>query len=476
MPGLSGDRTLMYPTPDPLRAQRVPPARPSAPEAGARRVVGKRARLLAVAIVLVSIAGIVAFVMLAAASPQARTATAALLLVAVAFFYLRSVTARSAVERMMREKEALLGITLDEARTDELTSLGNRRALAGDLAAEIATAGEQELLLAILDLDGFKQYNDSYGHAAGDSLLQRLGARLAAEAAGFSGGAYRMGGDEFCVFARATPENAESMIETLSTALHASGEGWSVGCSIGVAWIPSEATTVSEALKLADQRMYAGKSSPSASQQVTDALIAVFTEQSVFVDEHVERVAGLATQVAEALGLPEYETRRIGLAGRLHDIGKTAIPVAILEKPGPLDEREWEYMRQHTLIGERIVLAAPALAETAPLVRSSHERVDGNGYPDRLEGSSIPLGSRIIAVCDAFDAMTTDRIYKPAIDTRAALDELARHAGSQFDPGVVDALSKLPALRATLDAKRAEATRHALTSLASRNGTARQLA
>jgi HD-GYP domain-containing protein (c-di-GMP phosphodiesterase class II) len=120
------------------------------------------------------------------------------------------------------------------------------------------------------------------------------------------------------------------------------------------------------------------------------------------------------------------------------------------------------------------VLAAPALAETAPLVRSSHERMDGAGYPDRLEGTGIPLGSRIIAVCDAFDAMTTDRIYKPAIETSAALDELARHAGSQFDPAVVEALSSLPALRHALEREPADLAGQMAASLASRPGTARQ--
>jgi HD-GYP domain-containing protein (c-di-GMP phosphodiesterase class II) len=171
------------------------------------------------------------------------------------------------------------------------------------------------------------------------------------------------------------------------------------------------------------------------------------------VQAHVERVGELSAAVARILGLSEHETRRIALAGRLHDIGKAAIPTAILGKPGPLDEHEWHYMRQHTVIGERMVLASATLAETAPLIRSSHERVDGNGYPDRLHGTSIPLGARIIAVCDAFDAMTSDRVYRQALGTRAALAELTRHAGSQFDPTVVEAFAKLPSLRHTTTAE-----------------------
>jgi HD-GYP domain-containing protein (c-di-GMP phosphodiesterase class II) len=233
------------------------------------------------------------------------------------------------------------------------------------------------------------------------------------------------------------------LLDDAVAALQDGGEGWYIGCSHGAAWIPSEAATAAEALELADERMYANKASrSSASRQVTDALLQVITEQNVCLDEHVERVSELAGTVAESLGEPEHEVWRVRLAAQLHDIGKTAIPAAILDKPGPLDEREWEFMRRHPLIGERIVLAAPALVGTAPLIRSSHERLDGGGYPDRLIGEEIPLGSRIIAVCDAFDAMTSDRGYRRSISIAAALEELKRHAGTQFDPAVVAAFSE----------------------------------
>jgi diguanylate cyclase (GGDEF)-like protein len=368
-----------------------------------------------------------------------------LLLAAFAFFYFRSVAAHRAVERLGREKEALLGISRDEARTDALTNLGNRRALTLDLASAIAEPpGSSELLLGMFDLDGFKQYNDTFGHAAGDSLLQRLGGRLAGTVRQ-AGSAYRMGGDEFCVLARCRPDGGKTLLAAATEALEDGGEGWRVGCSHGAAWIPSEATTESRALKLADERMYMEKSrrsstsrsGSSASRQVTDALLQVITEQDAFLDDHVERVADLAGAVATALGQPAHEIRRIILAAKLHDVGKTAIPAAILDKPGPLDEREWKFMRRHPLIGERIVMAAPALANTAGLIRSSHERIDGQGYPDGLAGDQIPLGSRIIAVCDAYDAMTSDRPYRESISTDAALQELRRCAGPQFDANVV---------------------------------------
>jgi HD-GYP domain-containing protein (c-di-GMP phosphodiesterase class II) len=143
------------------------------------------------------------------------------------------------------------------------------------------------------------------------------------------------------------------------------------------------------------------------------------------------------TTTAEALGLPEHEVKRIALGAELHDVGKVAIPDTILNKAGPLDAEEWEFIRRHTEIGERIISAAPSLASAAELVRSSHERYDGNGYPDRLGGEDIPVGARIIAVCDAFDAMTSNRPYSDAITVTEALAELRRCSGTQFDPHVV---------------------------------------
>src|ERR687887_476875 len=127
------------------------------------------------------------------------------------------------------------------------------------------------------------------------------------------------------------------------------------------------------------------------------------------------------------------------LTAELHDVGKVAIPDAIINKPGPLDDAEWAFMKRHTLIGERIVAAAPALCGVAKLVRASHERWDGGGYPDGLAGEDIPLGARIVAVCDTYDAIIADRPYRPARRAAEALAELRRCAGTQFDPAVVDA-------------------------------------
>jgi two-component system cell cycle response regulator len=367
-----------------------------------------------------------------------------LLLAAFAYFYFRSVAAHESVEDLAGKNAALLRVSRGEARTDALTGLRNRRALSTDLASAIReSAGSEELLLVMFDLDGFKSYNDTFGHPAGDALLQRLGGRLAVAATNHSGSAYRMGGDEFCVLAHLLAGDAEPLLHDTISALEDSGDSWSIGCSHGVAWMPSDATTESNALRMADERLYANKASRSStSRQVTDALVQVITEQNASLDAHVERVSELAGTLAEALGQPELETQRIRLAAKLHDIGKTAVPAAILDKPGPLTAHEWEFLRRHTTIGARIVSAAPALANTAPLIRSSHERIDGHGYPDGLKGENIPFGSRILAVCDAFEAMTSDRIYRPAISADAALAELKRNRGTQFDKTIVDAFCK----------------------------------
>jgi diguanylate cyclase (GGDEF)-like protein len=373
---------------------------------------------------------------LARTQAEVGTAIAMLLLLgAFGLFYIRS-------DRLGRENETLLGLSREEATTDVLTGLGNRRKLIDDLAADIehGIPGSHELLVAIFDLNGFKQYNDTFGHASGDALLARLGGRLARAVTG-SGKAYRMGGDEFCILASCAHYSGDTLLADAVAALSDGGEAWHIGCSHGAVWVPAEATTPADALQIADTRMYAVKASRSSTgRQVADALVQVLSEQDKGMNVHGDHVASLSRAVAEALHQPEAEVHRIELAATLHDIGKTALPDSLLNKPGPLNAQEWEFMHRHTAIGERIILAAPALANTAPLVRSSHERIDGDGYPDGLAGNEIPLGARIIFACDAFDAMTSVRSYRGATSNEVALEELRRCSGSQFDPEVVKAL------------------------------------
>ena len=186
--------------------------------------------------------------------------------------------------------------------------------------------------------------------------------------------------------------------------------------------------------------MYAQKNTgrTSASRQSRDVLVRALAERNPELSSHQQDVAGWPSGWALRLALPEDEIDLIRHAAELHDVGKVAIPDEILSKPGPLDDREWGFIRSHTLIGERIIAAAPALAEVAGLVRSTHERWDGEGYPDGLRGADIPLGSRIVAVADSFDAMTSERPYTTT-QRRKALRELRDCAGTQFDPVVVEA-------------------------------------
>jgi diguanylate cyclase (GGDEF)-like protein len=345
---------------------------------------------------------------------------------------------------LVAENARLLDLSREEAHTDALTGLPNRRALMRDLDAQIADVSEQrQVIFALFDLDGFKQYNDTFGHPAGDALLARLADRLKRTLAS-SATAYRMGGDEFCVLAASDGPGGAAIAARGASAMSEHGEAFTIGCSYGVANLPADASSAADALRVADRRMYEYKQArSSASRQSTDVLLKVLSEHSPDLHEHTSAVSRLATMTAERLELPEHEVKRIEMAAQLHDIGKVAIPETILGKPGPLDDEEWEFMRRHTEIGERIVMAAPSLAHAADLVRSSHERYDGNGYPDRLAGEDIPLGAAIIAVCDAFHAMTSGRPYSAAVSVTDALAEIRRCSGSQFDPRVVPAFCEL---------------------------------
>ena len=366
------------------------------------------------------------------------------LLAGFGFFYRRSVTARATAERLARENKRLLALSRHEALSDALTGLRNRRALVNDLEEAISTAtDDRRLLLALFDLDGFKQYNDTFGHPAGDALLVRLGERLDMAMSGRAT-AYRMGGDEFCVLAPIDRGDADEVAELAALALSEAGEAFEVGCSYGLARMPEETRVASEALRIADQRMYAQKAGrSSASRQSTDVLLQVLTERNADLHEHLNDVAVLARRTAEDMGLAEHDVRQIELAGELHDVGKVAIPDTILNKPGKLDADEWRFVRRHSVIGERIVRAAPSLAHVATLVRACHERFDHGGYPDGIGGEQIPLGARIIAVCDAFDAMVSERPYRAAMMVEEALAELRRCSGTQFDPRVVERVCAL---------------------------------
>ncbi len=327
----------------------------------------------------------------------------------------------------------------DAAMTDSLTGLPNRRRLMSDLETAV---DDPEARLALFDLDGFKTYNDTFGHVAGDALLTRLGHALDRDVGG-AGRAYRLGGDEFCVLVSGA--SSEATIEAAVDALTEQGGGFKIGNSHGTVRLDEKVRKPEDALRIADQRMYVNKNGGgrSAGDQSKAVLIRAMSERHPDLTEHSADVSRTAELVALRLGVAEDQLEPILHAAELHDVGKVGIPDAILSKPGPLDDEEWAFIRRHTLIGERIVAAAPALAQVGRLVRSSHEWWDGSGYPDGLHGQTIPLGSRIITVCDAFDAMLAERPYQAGQTTDAALAELRRCAGVQFDPTVVEAFCEV---------------------------------
>jgi diguanylate cyclase (GGDEF)-like protein len=329
---------------------------------------------------------------------------------------------------------------LELALTDPLTRLGNRRKLAADLAERMPTTSvTNPLVLMVFDLDGFKSYNDTFGHMAGDALLARMGRKLD-EVAFPDGVAYRLGGDEFCVVLPASSEQVPAAMAAVTEALREDGETFSIAASGGSVLMPQEASTAEYALQLADERMYLRKQQrrPTvAREQTRDVLVRIMQAKQPGLHDHTSHVSQLAVAVARRLDLVGEEIDEVARAADLHDIGKVGIPDAILEKPGALDPAEWDLVRQHTLFGERILSAAAALRPVARIVRSSHERWDGRGYPDGLAAEEIPLAARIVAVCDAYDAMVSDRCYREALSPSAAREELVQEAGRQFDPQVV---------------------------------------
>ena len=294
--------------------------------------------------------------------------------------------------------------------------------------------------LVLYDLNGFKSYNDTFGHPAGDALLERLSDKLSASVTGH-GTAYRMGGDEFCVLLEAATADDELVLDSVA-ALSEHGPGFAISAAYGEASIPAEGSDSAAVLQLADQRLYARKDRTrggSAVLQLRDVLLQAFRERYPDLRDHQRGVGSLAITVGRRVGLDGEELDVLARAAELHDVGKIAIPDAILSKPEPLNEEEWRFIHRHTILGERILMAASALRPVARLVRSSHERFDGDGYPDRLRGTEIPLGSRIIFVCDAYDAMIANRAYSPGIAPADAIAELRACSGTQFDPEVVEA-------------------------------------
>jgi diguanylate cyclase (GGDEF)-like protein/putative nucleotidyltransferase with HDIG domain len=353
------------------------------------------------------------------------------------------------------------------ALTDPLTGLGNHRHFHERLQRELQTAEEDAttLTLCFVDLDDFKNVNDRFGHPSGDRVLSQVAGRLRQ-----GGEAFRLGGDEFALLLVDHDEEmalaaANSIVERVRT-LDLDHIG-SVTASAGLATFPVQGHGRDELIRLADSALYWAKEhgknrvrhyrpdvvelselkrlaagpDRAARYRAAASLAKAVDARDTYTGSHSERVAELSARVAMRLGLEVEQVELTRLAGSLHDLGKLAIPEEILRKPGGLTDSERLVLERHPQIGFRM-LDSLGVDPVADIVLHHHERWDGAGYPNGLHGQGIPLGARIIFVADAYDAMTSDRIYSPRRSSRAALAELERCTGTQFDPTIVAAFAE----------------------------------
>jgi len=333
--------------------------------------------------------------------------------------------------------------------SEDVTGLPGRSRLVADLNQALSTATpERPVLLVLLDLIGFKEYNDTFGYPAGDALLKRLAGKLGRVAA-TRGSAYRLDGDEFAALLTVESDVGQ-LADLAASALVEEGDGFAVAPYYGTALLPLEGSSASDALRVANERMYALKYSlrPSVGAlHSNEVLMEALANRGPDCGDHLHGLAEIVEAVALKLGAGIEELELIKMAAELHDVGKTALPTTILQKTFPLDTDERKFVERHSMIGERILHAAPALYRVARIIRWTHERYDGSGYPDHLSGADIPLGARIIAVCDAFDAMISKRAYRKTMSVDEATTELRKNSGSQFDPLVVEAFCTVMAER-----------------------------
>ena len=358
------------------------------------------------------------------------------------------------------------------ALTDPLTGVGNHRQFHERLQRELAQAERTgaTLSLCLVDLDDFKQVNDRFGHPAGDCVLSEVAARLRQ-----GGESFRLGGDEFAILLPGLDEHAALQVAQSIVQRVRGVEVERVGpvtVSAGVAAYPLQGVGRDELIRLADNALYWAKehgkdharayepptfelahlhqlaegADRAARHRAAASLARAVDARDAYSGSHSERVADLAGRIASRLGADERQVELTRLAARLHDLGKLAIPEEILCKQGTLSNPERAVLQQHPTTGHRM-LESLGVEPVADWVLHHHERWDGAGYPDRLRGDEIPLGARIIFVADAYDAMTSERVYRRPLTPDEAVEELDRCAGSQFDPVVVDAVAQELSLR-----------------------------
>jgi len=325
---------------------------------------------------------------------------------------------------------------------DQLTGLYNRAYFESELE-RLTEGGKHPVSIIVADLDGLKLVNDTFGHKRGDELLQ-AGSELLCLPLRKGDILARIGGDEFAYILPLTPgAAAESIVRQLRDAVEEYNNQHAdlpISFSFGVATSVDYAKLLSNTYREADDLMYRDKlyRKPSARSQTVNALLAALAERDFIADGHASRMQLLSARLGDWAVLSSKQRTDLSLLVQVHDLGKVGIPDNILFKPGPLNDEEWEIMRQHPEKGYRIASASPALEGVAGLILRHHERWDGKGYPLGLKGEEIPIECRILSIVDAYDAMTNDRPYRKAKSIAEACEELIRCSGHQFDPRLVE--------------------------------------
>ncbi|WP_198138390.1 HD domain-containing phosphohydrolase [Clostridium carboxidivorans] len=323
---------------------------------------------------------------------------------------------------------------------DQLTGLYNRRYFDEELN-RIDNENSIPLTVAMADMNGLKLVNDSFGHAVGDKLIKKV-AEIMIKGCRDKDSVIRLGGDEFVILMPNTEmDEAEQIINGINDmALKEKVESVDISVSFGYATRKSTEETIDEILKIAEDSMYKKKlfESPSMRSKTINTIISTLYEKNKREQEHSRRVSELCKQLGEAIGMPKGDMEELKIAGLLHDIGKIAIGECILNKKGKLTDEEWEQIKKHSEVGYRILSTVNHMSEMSEYVLHHHERWDGSGYPKGLMKEAIPLQSRIIAIADSYDAMTSERSYRKALSEKIAINELKSNAGTQFDPKLIN--------------------------------------
>ncbi|MFA5570077.1 MAG: HD domain-containing phosphohydrolase [Sphaerochaetaceae bacterium] len=318
---------------------------------------------------------------------------------------------------------------------DQLTKLYNRTEF-DRLLMSLNRVMYYPLTVAIGDINGLKIINDAFGSEAGDDVLKKI-AQTIETVVGSHGRCARLGGDEFgIILPNCTNEQAWELINKIQESPRKTSYNVELSISFGVATKIHKESSLDELLKLAENSMNQSKvsESPSSRSKAVTAIINTLHEKNKREESHSRRVSSLAADLAKAVGMNSKEVAEVRTIGLLHDIGKIGIDEQILNKSGTLNDVEWSEIKRHPEIGWRILTTAGEMGEYASVVLSHHERMDGKGYPRGIQGEAIPLYARLIAVVDAFDAMTAERTYKKTISELEAAKEIKRCSGTQFDP------------------------------------------